>query len=332
MFGSVRGLPRQDRTTRFAAVMALATLATCASGRAVFAFDKQTCAVAYENAQQLRNKLKLRRAREQLLICGHSSCPGVVTKDCNAWLEEVELDLTSVIFRVRDSRGQELADVRVSMDGEHLRDRLDATSVFVDPGLHVFRFESKGSATIDVRQMLRKGDRDRIIELTLRPSQDEPRWQEPEFEKGDAGLAAGRTSDARADDRNAETKPPVEIQMLMPGARSSAPGVGTYVAAGIGVLALSSAAYFGLKARGDTSDLLRTCAPNCTTSEADSVRKEFVAANISLGIGVVALGVAGVLWLLQGSSSARPASSLRFDVVPAPQGHGAALMTTLGAP
>jgi hypothetical protein len=312
--------------------MAVATLATCASGRAVLAFDKQTCAVAYENAQQLRSKLKLRRARDQLLICGHSSCPGVVTKDCNLWLDEVELELTSVVFRVRDSRGQELADVRVSMDGEHLRDRLDATSVFVDPGMHVFRFESKGGAAVEVRQMLRKGDRDRAIELTLKPSQDEPRWQDPEFEKADAGFAAGRTSDARADDRNGETKPPVELQLVMPGARSSAPGVGTYVAAGIGALALSSAVYFGLKAKGDTSDLLRTCAPNCAPSDVDPVRSELLAANVSLGIGLVALGVAGALWLVQGSASARPASSLRFDVVPTARGQGAALVTTLSAP
>src|SRR5207245_8282197 len=140
----------------------------------------------------------------------HSSCPAVVTKDCNAWLEEVEVELTSVTFRVRDARGQDVTDVRVAMDGEHLRDKLDGTSIFVDPGMHVFRFEAEGGAIAEVRQMLRKGDRDRPIELTLRPRQDDvPRPDREELDRADGG----RPADARIDDRTNETTPPVDLQV-----------------------------------------------------------------------------------------------------------------------
>jgi hypothetical protein len=287
----------------------------------VLAFDKQTCAVAYENAQQLRTKLKLRRARDQLLVCGHSSCPSVVTKDCNAWLEEVELELTSVVFRVRDWRGQEMNDVRITMDGEHLRDKIDGSSIFVDPGLHVFRFEADGSAPLEMRQMLRKGDRDRPIELTLKARLDE---SSSKMEPGDAGA-----SDAR-DERNAEPKAPVEIQLAAPPTPSKTPGIGTFVAGGVGVLALSSFAYFGLSAQGEADDMRRTCAPNCAPERVDSVRSKFVAANVSLGVGVAALGVAGALWLMQGSRPP-PSSSLRLDVVPT-RGQGASVVATFNAP
>jgi hypothetical protein len=316
------------RGYRLAAGFAACILATCATWRGVHAFDKQTCAVAYENAQQLRSKLKLRRARDQLLICGHSSCPSVVTRDCNAWLEEIEVELTSVVFRVRDARGQEVTDVRISMDGEHLRDKLDGSSVFVDPGMHVFRFEADGGAVGEVRQMLRKGDRDRPIDLTLKPRGEEPfsKPEQDDLDRADGGLAS------RLADASGESKPPVELQLTSPSSATRAPGLGTYVAAGVGVVALSSFAYFGLSAQGEAADLRRTCAPSCPTERVDAVRSKLVVANVSLGVGVAAIGVGAALWLMQGSPSPPAASSLRFDVVPAARGKGATLTATLSAP
>jgi hypothetical protein len=304
-------------------------LATCVSWRTVFAFDKQTCAVAYENAQQLRSKLKLRRARDQLLICGHSSCPVVVTKDCNAWLEEVEQELTSVVFRVRDQRGADVVDVRISMDGEHLRDKADGSSVFVDPGMHVFRFESDAAGFAEVRQMLRKGDRDRPIELTLKSRLDE--LARSEQDELDGGLS--RNSDARANDRKPEQRPPVEMQLTGPPSPSNAPGVPTIVAAGFGALALSSFAYFGLSAQGEADDMRNTCAPSCPVERVDAVRSKLVVANVSLGVGVASLGLAAVLWLTQGPTSPPPpTTSRRLDVVPTERGRGASVVATINAP
>jgi hypothetical protein len=303
-------------------------LVTCASWRAVFAFDKQTCAVAYENAQQLRSKLKLRRARDQLLICGHSSCPSVVTKDCNAWLEEVEQELTSVVFRVRDARGTEVVNVRISMDGEYLRDKADGSSVFVDPGMHVFRFEAEGVAASEMRQMLRKGDRDRPIELTLKARPDDATKSDEEL--GDGGLAS-HISDAHAADRN-EQRPPVEIELTKPQVPTKMPGVGTFVAAGVGVAALSSFAYFGLSAQGEADDMRNTCAPNCPVERVDAVRSKLVVANVSLGVGIASLGLAAVLWVTQGPPSPQPTSSLRLDVVPSAIGRGASVVATVSAP
>jgi len=107
---------------------------------------------------------------------------------------------------------------------------------------------------------------------------------------------------------------------------------GTFVAAGVGVLALSSFAYFGLKASSDTSTLRETCAPHCNEQDVDAVRTKLVVANVSLGVSIVALGLAGALWLTEGSSSPRAASSFRFDVSPVQHGRGVVAGTTFSVP
>jgi hypothetical protein len=318
------------RSNRLAIGAVAAFVATAASSRGVSAFDKQTCAAAYESAQQLRNKLKLRKAHDLLLVCGHSTCPAVVTKDCNAWLEEVEAELTSVVLRARDARGQSMADVRVWVDGEHLQDKLDGSSVFVDPGMHQFRFESETSGAVEVRQMLRKGDRDRPIEATLKPRQAES--TELDASKPDAGPDGGKRTEIKADDKRSEMKPPVEMQLTSHSYRPASPGTGTYLAAGVGAVALASFAYFGLKATSDAAELRRTCSPNCSQTDVDAVRSKLIVANVSLGVGVAALGVATILWIAKGSAAPKSTSAFRLAVVPAARGQGAEVTSTFTAP
>src|SRR6185503_15437217 len=98
---------------------AAALLATCAA-RPTYAFDKRTCVASYESAQLLRHQQKLRKAREQLAICAHSTCPSVVTLDCAGWLKEVDTAIPTLKFRVRDERGRSVLDFRVLVDGELL--------------------------------------------------------------------------------------------------------------------------------------------------------------------------------------------------------------------
>lgn len=322
------------RSTSCVVGAAIAITTTCAGERTGVAFDKRSCALAYETAQQLRIKQKLRLSREQLITCGHSSCPSVVTKDCSAWLEEVESELASVLFRARDGKSRDLTEVRISIDGQTLREQLDGGPVFVDPGPHLFHFESDANGTADVYQALRKGERGRVIEVTLKARQDEPPKVDPEVavDKVDAGAADRLPNDVQDDEKKAESKPPIELQLTRPDPSHGGPGTGTYVAAGIGVLALSSFAYFELKASSDVSDLRSTCAPYCPASEIDAVRSKLVVANVSLGVGVTALGVAGLLWFVRSSGPAQPASSLRFDLVPTAGQRGAQLVTTFTAP
>jgi hypothetical protein len=297
-----------------------AAIATCWA-HDVRAFEKQTCATAYENAQQLRNQLKLRRAREQLLVCGHSSCPSVVTTDCNKWLTQVDAALASVVLRARDERGELLTDVRVTMDGELLREKIDGAAVMVDPGLHLFRFESGTYPPVEQRQMLPKGDRNRQVEVQLIPRQQE--------------------STTRAEPNEVSKDEPKPAPRPEPAAGASGPGAGVYVLGGIGLVALSSFAYFGLSGNSDASNLRASgCAPYCPKDEVNAARSKLIAANVSLGVGIAALGTAVILWAVQDSSPPKsdhaPAKSkpgfAGVDLIVAPGATGAELVTTFTAP
>jgi hypothetical protein len=67
------------------------------------------------------------------------------------------------------------------------------------------------------------------------------------------------------------------------------------IVGGVGVLALGSFAIFGLGGKSDVSDLEKNCKPHCAQSDVDSAKTKLLIADISLGVGIVALGVATYL-------------------------------------
>jgi serine/threonine protein kinase len=103
--------------------------------------------------------------------------------------------------------------------------------------------------------------------------------------------------------------------------------VPAFIVGGIGVVALGSFAVFGLGGKSDVSTLEKECKPNCAQSDVDSARTKLIIADISLGVGVVALGVATYMILTRpkvdaevktARSSAPPKpvtgmSSVKFD-------------------
>ena len=74
-------------------------------------------------------------------------------------------------------------------------------------------------------------------------------------------------------------------------------------------MALGAFGYFEVAGQSGYSDLENGCyrtASKCTAAETDPVRRQFVAAGISLGIAVVALGAAAILYFTHSSrASAR---------------------------
>src|SRR5580698_10702647 len=92
---------------------------------------KQECVEANDAAQDLRQSGKLRQAREKLAICASASCPSVVRDDCMQRLAELDSAMPQVVFSARDASGNDLVDVKVTIDGAPLVDRLDGSSVKV---------------------------------------------------------------------------------------------------------------------------------------------------------------------------------------------------------
>lgn len=84
----------------------------------------------------------------------------------------------------------------------------------------------------------------------------------------------------------------------------------SYALAGVGVVALSSFAYFGLSANAKKREL-DGCRPGCDSSLRAPLERDYVVADVSLGVGLVALGLSA--WTAIASQTAH-APQANFDL------------------
>ena len=105
-----------------------------------------------------------------------------------------------------------------------------------------------------------------------------------------------------------EARPPAEPP---PEPIRAKPPAMAWVLGSVGVAALGSFAYFAISAESQTS-----CAPSCSDGEADEIYRKYLVADISLGVGVVALGVATYLFL---KTPSKP-EQVAIGIQPAPGG------------
>lgn len=129
--------------------------------------SKKECLDAHVKGQDLRRDGHLSAAREALRACAASTCPAIVRDDCTKRLDEAERAQPTVIFEARDGAGNDLADVKVTMDGEPFAGRLTGAPVAADPGEHTFVFEAAGQPRLEKKLVLREGEQGRHESLTL---------------------------------------------------------------------------------------------------------------------------------------------------------------------
>lgn len=149
--------------------------------------DADRCASRAESAQSARVAGKLRAAREGFIECSSDKCPAVVRRDCGRWLSEVETELPTVVVKARDN-GQDVADVRVVIDGVAVAQRLDGLPIAVDAGTRTFRFERAGRPAITRRILVGSGEHARLISIDLEPRPEAPSRVGP-LVLGGVGLA-----------------------------------------------------------------------------------------------------------------------------------------------
>lgn len=250
----------------------------------------RTCTDAAENGQQSRDEGKFRAAYQAFTACGQQECPGIIKADCVRWLSELEKMLPTVVVIARDAVGRDM-DGRILMDGALLAERLDGNPIIVDGGSHVFRFEAKDGAAAEERVIIHAAEKNRILDIRLGTTAQKP-----------------STDSSKADSDNAS------------GDRARVSPL-AWILGGVGILGMGGFAYFGLSANAQLSDLrAQPCAASATCAEADldQVKTKHIVADISLGVGVVALGAA--VWLLvsgsASSSNPRPRSALDFRTTP----------------
>jgi hypothetical protein len=239
--------------------------ASCGLAAAPVRAQTTACSQAYEKAQEERAAGRLNAAIDQLKVCIDTSCPTFIREDCSRWMNETEVALPSVVFAVRrDGQDQMAADV--NCDGTLLTQSLDGKAIPVDPGPHTFTFSIPGFAPIERQLVIREGEHNRIVEVDFRTLRTNPFLTNLGTEKRATGGGTRRT-------------------------------YLTYGLAGVGVLGLSGFALFAVLGSSQQGDLEDSCAPSCRSSQVDSVKTKYLVADLSLGVGLAALGAATYLYL-----------------------------------
>jgi hypothetical protein len=297
-------------------LVAAGALATLAAPAVAFADggEKAACIAASDEAQQLKLDGKLTLARTRLLACARAECPAIVKQDCGQWLAEVDAALPTVVFGARDADGRDLFAVRVLEDGVMVADHLDGRALPVDPGPHLFRFETAAVGVVEVRVLARAGERNRAITAAFptppgsRPAAATPTAERPATAPVVRGAPAGST-------------PPSPNAV----GSAAAPSPVAWVAGGVALVALGTALYFEVAQISDYDHLSSSCAGHCPADQVDHVGTERWIAGVSAGVGVVAAGVATYFFLSHPRATASGAS-LAFDVAPLSRG-GVATLT-----
>lgn len=243
-------------------LLTAAGLAQCTYARADERDDeKQACASAAEEAEQLRIDARLLAARERLLRCSRPGCPATVRSDCSLWMTEVAAAIPTVVLGARNARGQDVLNAHVSVDGVTVTHGLDGKALEVDPGVHTFRFELAGAA-VEQMVLIREGEKSRAITATLDPSAVAP------TAPLSASWPASSTSSLRA-------------------------SPWTWAFGGLGLLALGIGAYLELSVDADASELQNTCGHSCSHAQVDPlVLKQQVLGPVAFGVGALSLGLA----------------------------------------
>lgn len=131
--------------------------------------DKAACLDAASRGQTLRDAHQLVEARAQFRVCAREVCPAVVQRDCADWLAAVEKALPTVVVSAKDSAGNDVVSVRVSVDGKLLTTTLDGHAVPMNPGPHTFHFETDALAPIDRQVLVKEGESDQSVAVVLAP-------------------------------------------------------------------------------------------------------------------------------------------------------------------
>ncbi len=281
--------------------------------------EATACVAAYQQAQESRTSGKLRQADELLQSCVKESCGAAVAQQCRAALAQLELDIPSVIPVVTDRDGGHLIDVQVAVDGQALTSLLDGRGLTVDPGLRELTFSTDRGVFHTEKLMIVEGQRNRLISVAsqLPPSGaalplGAPPVAAPAAPAADAAQAPSPKvlpSARRAD--------PSDASMHARSGRSVWP----YIIGGAGVAAVGTSFLFAHWGREDNL-LLDRCAPNCKQESVDHVGNMFIVADVTLGVGVLALGAATWLYLADSGGDEKSPSeqAYSFDLRPTPSG------------
>jgi len=285
------------------AALASAAIACVCAHAAPAAADDATCIAASERAITLRKQGALKDTLQQLALCAAEACPGEVKAECTRRIEDVRAAQPTLILSAKDGAGNDLLDVRVTMDGAPLLASLDGRPLALDPGAHAFRFEAAGQKPVDKTLVLREGEKDRRESVVV----GEP----------------------------PPTPPPLPVVPPPPASSWSPVRTVALVTGGVGVVGLGVGALFGAFAisakNREQGDCPSAGCSNYTQAKADydTASKDATGSTIGFIAGGVLVGAGAVLWLVAPTAppdttrgSLDPHGTLRVGLAPATHGQG----------
>ncbi|HEX3773692.1 MAG TPA: hypothetical protein VHV51_04455 [Polyangiaceae bacterium] len=241
-----------------------------------FAEAKRCVAQNNDGAQQ-RDEHHLLAAREAYRACvAEPECPEMVRAECDSALTDLKTAIPTLLVAVVDEQGHDIAGSTLTLDGKPVA--LDGSTIEVDPGSH--QLEAKGGElSSELNVVAIESDLNRRVEITLHA----PKAAEP--------LSA----------------PPPAPE---PTRRSNVPA---YVLGGVAAAGLASFGYFAGTGYAEKTGTLDHCKPYCAPDDVKSVRTQYLVADVSLGVSLVALAAAGY-WLISAPKAPERASQSRFFV------------------
>lgn len=237
----------------------LSCLVVLAPSVANAAPSMRACVDAYESTQTAMRHGQLLRARDSLAVCLDGACAQALRRDCAEWLKDVEERTPSVVVECVSS-GVSVRDVRLTVDGVVRESGIDGRAIELDPGRHVFSVEPRDAAPVVTEAIVREGEKRKLVRIELPSTRPEP------------PPPSTRTEQRR----------PVPWTV--------------YAGAGVGAVAAAGFTVFAAWGTSGKSDL-EACKPECSASSIDDVRTRFIVADVFLGVSLVALGAAAVLYL-----------------------------------
>jgi hypothetical protein len=281
-------------------VLSATTSAAKESKRAVCsaAYGDYKSAIEREKAgQQLE-------ARALYAACAEAAACGGLVPKCKARHQTLVSKIPTVVPVVTDEKGTLLVDVDVAVDGRPLTSHLDGKGLPVETGAHTFTFRTdQGIATQNV--MVIEGQHDREIAVSIGGPKPTPSKAPASGET----KARAATTDRQAEDETADNKPshgdstqhedstqhadPPRDQPSRGGSWAMPSSVFPYL---LGVVGLAGVAGGGLLTYWGNQDnnLLRSscgASAQCRPSSVDHIKKLYLGADISYGVGAAALAI-----------------------------------------
>jgi hypothetical protein len=228
----------------------------------------QECLAQYEEFQSLSEKGELVAASRAVAACGSMDCPLTLQRECVDRLKDLSARIPTIVVAAEDEDGTDLPDARVDLDGAVWHGTLDGREWPLDPGVHALKVTVHGRPPVSLRILAQERDKGRPVRIRV--------------------------------PRAPTSAPPLSVTALpshpVPAPARSPLTVLSFVLGGTGLVALGTFAYFGATGVSSRSNLERECSPYCTQSALDPVRRDFLVADVSLGVSIVAIGAATILF------------------------------------